>query len=214
MLSRGPSAAIRSWPLGTVVRACHLTQDCQAIRHQCVVADKSGILWRTRSCEGKNLVHAVDSRVNDPLHLPRVNRTSVAPCCAPILDTCRTSSMVMYERRPGTGGWAKVQYPHSSRQSLVSGMNTCKFTPLLPKLQWIHAVSCVLISYAIPCTLQTPKAVAKSHLGRKCHVFMTLISKVCGCAEQQGQILLSLYLGQSFKVLFAHMATHLTHRTS
>ena len=43
-----------------------------------------------------------------------------APCRA----TASTSSAAMYGFSSRAGGWANVQYPHLSRHSIVSGMNT------------------------------------------------------------------------------------------
>ena len=62
------------------------------------------------------------------LGTPRVKRASVQPRAAPCLATSRISSMRMKARCPATGGCAKVQYPHLSLHSRVSGRNTCTQT--------------------------------------------------------------------------------------
>lgn len=57
-----------------------------------------------------------------------MKRASVQPRAAPCLATSRISSMRMKARCPTTGGCAKVQYPHLSLHSRVSGKNTCTQT--------------------------------------------------------------------------------------
>jgi hypothetical protein len=55
---------------------------------------------------------------------PSVKSASVQPAAAPARAIASTSSSRRYARSPRRGGRANVQYPQTSRQSVVSGMKT------------------------------------------------------------------------------------------
>jgi hypothetical protein len=136
---------------------------------------------------------------------PRVKRTSVAPCCAPRLDTCSTSFRVMNERRPGTGGCANVQYPHWSRHSLVKGMKTCisRDGNDCQSFERQHVSISTPLSYTISAD---PSGMRKSYLRGKCDSFVVAISYARRCIVEAQGIFLFPNARQMYEFLRAHIA--------
>lgn len=140
------------------------------------------------------------------LRSPSVKRTSVAPCCAPRLETCSTSSRVINERRPATGGCANVQYPHWSRHSLVKGMKTCKLMVIRECIQNLNALKSVFHHLLLTsrATSADHSGMKKSYLRGKGDKFVAAIPNVRGCIVQVQQILLIPNVGQMHEVLRAN----------